>query len=369
MDEDGNPLDEAALLFDGRAERDSQWEPARTAPTIGAILQLAEPFDLTRAEAVNSFSEESYRGISTRRLRLEHGPSPKGPWKRLAERTLRRGTQRQPIPLARNQATRYLRVTLLENYGEESWWGLAELSVYGRRSQPRPVDFTGAWSTPRGELALSQQGERVTGCFGTGKGDGATLEATVEGPVLFGTYVERTAGTEEPQGRGSLALTLTAEGELSGVWAHDVDGKERLDRWDAKRLPEATLVCERPEKDVGAELEKSGRVVLRGILFEPGGDVLRPESEPVLRELAQAMKQNAERRYRIEGHTDDRGSASKNVELSTLRAARVKAWLVEAGVDAARLEAQGLGPEKPARPNDSEAGRAANRRFEVSVAP
>lgn len=369
VDVEGSPLDESAQLFDGLAERNAQWEPARTGPTRGVLLQLAEPFDLTRAEAVNSLSEESYPGISTRRLRLEHGPSPRGPWKRLAEATLRRGTKPQPIALPRVKAVRYLRLTLLENYGEESWWSLAELSVYGRRSQPRAVDFTGAWQTHSGELVLTQQGQRVTGCYGAGKAGSTTVEGTVEGPALFGTYSQKAADGDETLTRGTLAFVLTAEGELSGVWGNDGAGEDRTSRWDGKPLPRADLTCERPEKDLGTELERSGRVVLRGILFDTGLDALRPESEPVLQELARAMKGASRRRYLIEGHTDDRGGATASQELSERRAARVKAWLVAAGVDGARLEPRGLGQTQPTLPNDSEAGRAANRRIEVAVTP
>jgi outer membrane protein OmpA-like peptidoglycan-associated protein len=89
----------------------------------------------------------------------------------------------------------------------------------------------------------------------------------------------------------------------------------------------------------------------------------------VLQELARALKGPAGRRYLIEGHTDDRGGEAMNQELSERRAARVKAWLVEAGVDGERLETKGLGQTRPALPNDSEAGRAANRRVEVAIEP
>jgi OOP family OmpA-OmpF porin len=80
------------------------------------------------------------------------------------------------------------------------------------------------------------------------------------------------------------------------------------------------------------------------------------------------MKQQGKSRYLIEGHTDDRGGAAMNQGLSERRAASVKAWLVKAGIDAGRLETKGFGMSKPALPNDSEAGRAANRRVEVAVA-
>ncbi|XXF76157.1 OmpA family protein [Myxococcaceae bacterium GXIMD 01537] len=89
----------------------------------------------------------------------------------------------------------------------------------------------------------------------------------------------------------------------------------------------------------------------------------------MLQELARAMKGATKRRYVIEVHTDDRGGAAINQQLSERRAARVKSWLVEAGVDGERLETKGYGQTKPSRPNDSDADRAANRRVEVAIEP
>jgi outer membrane protein OmpA-like peptidoglycan-associated protein len=371
VNEEGTPTDASALLFDGLAESGAQWEPAKTEPTISAIIQLAEPFDLTRAQAINSLSEGSYPGISTKRLRLEYASNPAGPWKKLADATLKKSTSPQPITLTPTKGVRYLKVTLLENYGEENWWSLAELAVYGKRSQPRAtVNFSGVWQTGYGEMVLTQEGQRVWGCYGSGetKAGDATVDGTLEGPIFFGTFLEKSAsGGQEAQGRGAIAFALTAERELSGVWGNDVAGKDRTGRWDGTPQKKASLTCEKPEKDLGAELKKSGRVVLRGILFDTGKDVLRPESEPVLEALAKAMKGDPKSRYIIEGHTDNRGGEAMNQDLSDRRAARVKSWLVAAGIDGGRLDTKGYGQSRPALPNDSEAGRAANRRVEVAI--
>jgi outer membrane protein OmpA-like peptidoglycan-associated protein len=109
-----------------------------------------------------------------------------------------------------------------------------------------------------------------------------------------------------------------------------------------------------------------GRVATQGILFATGSDALLPESTPTLKEIAAMLAEHAELRLTIEGHTDDVGDRAANQTLSDRRAEAVKAALVrQYQVDAARLEARGFGAGKPAKPNATPEGRAANRRVEL----
>ena len=112
-------------------------------------------------------------------------------------------------------------------------------------------------------------------------------------------------------------------------------------------------------------LQADGRVALGGILFDTASARLRPESTPTLQDLQRMLQQNSAVRLRIEGHTDDTGSADANRRLSQERAAAVAAWLTGQGIDRSRLEAVGLGPDQPAAGNDTPEGRAQNRRVEV----
>lgn len=113
-------------------------------------------------------------------------------------------------------------------------------------------------------------------------------------------------------------------------------------------------------------LSKKGRWVTQGILFETGKSDLRPESRPVLKDIASTMKQYADLKILIEGHTDNVGSAASNLALSEGRAGAVKAALVaEFGVAADRITTKGLGDTKPSVPNATAAGRAQNRRVEI----
>ena len=113
-------------------------------------------------------------------------------------------------------------------------------------------------------------------------------------------------------------------------------------------------------------LAAEGRVATQGIYFDTGSDRLRPESTPTLKEIAAMLKEHADLRLAIEGHTDNVGQAAANQSLSEARAAAVRKHLVDSyGIDAARLEAKGLGATKPVGSNDTPEGRQSNRRVEL----
>ena len=113
-------------------------------------------------------------------------------------------------------------------------------------------------------------------------------------------------------------------------------------------------------------LAAKGRWVTQGILFATGKADVQPESRPVLKEIAGTLKQHADLKILIEGHTDNVGSPASNLALSDARAAAVKTALVSAfGVDGSRITTRGLGDTKPSVPNTTAAGKAQNRRVEV----
>jgi OmpA-OmpF porin, OOP family len=113
-------------------------------------------------------------------------------------------------------------------------------------------------------------------------------------------------------------------------------------------------------------LSSDGRVAVQGILFDTGSDRIRPESTPTLTEIAEMLRAHADLRLRIEGHTDNVCGAEANQALSERRAESVRRYLIERhGLDAARLEAVGLGQTQPADSNDTPEGRQNNRRVEL----
>ena len=116
-------------------------------------------------------------------------------------------------------------------------------------------------------------------------------------------------------------------------------------------------------------IEGDQLVILRPIFFETNVSRILPESEPVLRAIAEMMRAMPRiRRVRVEGHTDDRGDDEPNLQLSQERAQAVVEWLVgEGGVEAERLEARGFGEAQPLIPGQSDGARAANRRVELRI--
>ena len=104
---------------------------------------------------------------------------------------------------------------------------------------------------------------------------------------------------------------------------------------------------------------------LRNILFELDQSNLLPESEKELTALLRMLEDNLDLNATIIGHTDNQGGRAYNQRLSEARAAAVLSWLVEHGVQPTRLTSEGRGMDKPVASNDTDAGRALNRRTEV----
>jgi OmpA-OmpF porin, OOP family len=108
------------------------------------------------------------------------------------------------------------------------------------------------------------------------------------------------------------------------------------------------------------------------ILEQPKFDfnraAIKRESDSLLTEVAKVMKDHPEiKRVTVEGHTDSVGTSQFNKALSQQRAQAVVAWLTNHGIAKERLSAQGMGKEQPIMPNDTDAGRAANRRVEFHI--
>jgi outer membrane protein OmpA-like peptidoglycan-associated protein len=101
------------------------------------------------------------------------------------------------------------------------------------------------------------------------------------------------------------------------------------------------------------------------IEFQTAKDVILPVSTPVLEEALAVLNQAPELSVTINGHTDSHGDAAMNKDLSTRRARAVATWLQAHGVAPTRLASAGYGAEKPIDSNDTEAGRARNRRVEI----
>ena len=124
--------------------------------------------------------------------------------------------------------------------------------------------------------------------------------------------------------------------------------------------------------DVGAnnnlakQLAKTCHVPLYGVLFDFNKASLKSESNGVLQRVLDLIQQDAALALEVQGHTDNVGNDGYNQTLSDARAKSVVAWLVQHGVAANRLSSKGYGKSMPVTSNDTDGGRARNRRVEIA---
>lgn len=103
------------------------------------------------------------------------------------------------------------------------------------------------------------------------------------------------------------------------------------------------------------------------LLFETGKSVLKSESQNQLKNVADILTTFPKVKIKIGGYTDNTGNAAANLKLSADRASTVKEALIALGVDATRVESEGYGDQHPVASNDTEEGKAQNRRIAISV--
>ena len=121
-------------------------------------------------------------------------------------------------------------------------------------------------------------------------------------------------------------------------------------------------------KDVPLHVIKVGeKVVMRNIFFDYDSYSIKPESKSELTKLLSFLVTNPTMQIEISGHTDNTGTVEYNKNLSENRALSVKNYLINNGIEAARLTCKGYGNTQPLADNKSEEGRAMNRRTEFKV--
>ncbi|MEP6676082.1 MAG: OmpA family protein [Ferruginibacter sp.] len=118
---------------------------------------------------------------------------------------------------------------------------------------------------------------------------------------------------------------------------------------------------------VDIEFDPPKTFVLDNVEFDFGKSTLRPSSYPTLNELVEYLKRKDDERIEIGGHTDNVGTAARNLKLSEDRAKSVMLYLIAQGIGTERLQAKGYGDSEPIEENNTDAGRQKNRRTEVKI--
>ena len=117
---------------------------------------------------------------------------------------------------------------------------------------------------------------------------------------------------------------------------------------------------------IGKGIDATGHMAIYGVLFDTGSATIKPESAPVLAEIARLLESRPSMNLLVVGHTDNQGDFEFNMGLSSQRANSVTRYLIKThGIDAARLQSAGVGFLAPVASNDTPDGRAKNRRVEL----
>jgi outer membrane protein OmpA-like peptidoglycan-associated protein len=196
-----------------------------------------------------------------------------------------------------------------------------------------------------GGCETMDEGQRRTA---TGAGVGAAAGAAIGA-----------LGNDSNRGRGAAAGAAlgAAAGALGGyVWN--------------KRMEDQQKQIQQQTQGTGVEVTRTAdnrlQINIPGdIAFDSGQAVIRPNFRSALDNFAQSLQQNPSTTVTIVGHTDSTGSPGVNEPLSLQRADATRDYLVTRGVAANRFQIDGRGAREPVANNDSEAGRARNRRVEI----
>jgi outer membrane protein OmpA-like peptidoglycan-associated protein len=149
------------------------------------------------------------------------------------------------------------------------------------------------------------------------------------------------------------------------------DAELQAAREEAKRAKEEAKGLEQKYQELqelNAKMTSRGLVLTLGdVLFATGKASLLPGATRAIDKLAKFLSENEERKVLIEGHTDNVGSSTYNIDLSLRRASAVATALEEAGVAKDRIVIKGYGEQYPVAENSSGAGRQQNRRVEIVI--
>jgi len=166
------------------------------------------------------------------------------------------------------------------------------------------------------------------------------------------------------EGDRDLIFTLISEDKK--IWVHlkagSWKGWYRLNIIEEKGFVQKLVFG---AEEIKKQLDEKGHVAIYGILFDVDKASLKPASEKPLQEIVKLLRDYPDLKLELQGHTDNQGSADYNRDLSQRRAESVKAYLIAYGTDTSRLEAKGYGLSQPVASNDTEEGRAKNRRVEL----
>jgi outer membrane protein OmpA-like peptidoglycan-associated protein len=269
-----------------------------------------------------------------------------------------------------------------------SSWGCAATVAPQELHNARHA-YTQASQGPAAQLAPAQldtarQGlERANMAFGSGADEAvvrdlayiaerqvalavsaAALEQASRNVGLYEKEKEELRRQLEHRMESELALTKKELEAQKAAVAAEREARLAAERHANAALQSLSSVANVTEDSRGIVITLAG-----SSLFSGSAHGLLPVAKERLRQVARALLEQGEAKIVVEGHTDSRGPAEKNLELSALRAREVRGYLVSQGIPTDSIQAAGLGEERPIASNDTSDGRASNQRVEIVVNP
>ncbi len=174
---------------------------------------------------------------------------------------------------------------------------------------------------------------------------------------------------EELQSRLLAQTDVLKESQRSQLSDMKEAFRAKLERetYEKKRQEKLQALFKKNEADILINLDGSLLVRLSSLQFASSKSKIDTQYYDMLSSLKNALDLYAERKVRIEGHTDDQGDVKPNQVLSLKRAEAVREFLIAAGIDGARLKALGYGEVRPIASNGFPQGRAMNRRIDIVI--
>ena len=267
----------------------------------------------------------------------------------------------------------------------------AEASLQSAKANPATME-SGRAAIERADASLAEAREN----FMRGKddeylhtirmGEGYVALAETRGRQRTANSRIEALNTERAEvvSQARMREVANAEAATSRAEAATSDAEDRADRSagiaanavaDSARSDAARMAAEARTAALTAELKDYEQtqtdlgvtLILRDLQFASASDVLTVGAQGRLTPLATFLAKQPEARIRIAGHTDSQGAESYNQDLSARRANSVGSYLMSTGVDAGRINTVGLGESVPLSSNATAAGRAINRRVEITI--
>ena len=213
-------------------------------------------------------------------------------------------------------------------------------------------------------ISMAASSLALSGCaevpnYTTGSRGGDTAVGAGAGAVAGAAIGRATSGGSPGRSTAQGALAGAALGALGGyLWSNRMEAQKQ-------RMEVAT-------RGTGVEVTQTADNQLKlnipsDISFDTGRADIKSNFRTVLDQFAQGLRENPGSTVRVIGHTDSTGSDAINHPLSVDRAASTRNYLVDRGVAANRIAIDGRGEREPIADNNSDAGRARNRRVEIYV--